>query len=483
VTAQAPADEGTRRQGPVVAPSSDDPVVRLASEAVGGPLGRHARTGRSWWTPVRVMVAMVFLASLLGYAQHLPCRNENWISPGNYAHACYSDIPPLYFGRGLQQGEVPYIDQPAEHRVEYPVLTGLGMWLTASLVPHVSDGTEQTRWFYDLNVLVFAICAAVMVIATARTAGRRPWDAAMVALAPTLALAGAINWDLYAVALLSAAMASWARRRTVLAGVFVGLAAAAKFYPVIALGPLFLLCLRTGRLRDFWRTFVAAAGAWLVVNLPVMLADFHGWAYFYSFNRARGESWGSLWVVLTQQGHGVPPQALNTLVGGLFAACCIAIAGLVMTAQRRPRLPQVAFLAVAAFLLTNKVYSPQYVLWLIPLAVLARPSWRDFLIWQAGEVLHYVGTWMFLLGTTNQDVTANRSLDSTPYDLTVLAHIAATLYLVVMVVRDIVRPSHDIVRRDGVDDPAGGVLDGAPDVLRLRVAPRPSSEEPELTSR
>jgi hypothetical protein len=31
------------------------------------------------------------------------------------------------------------------------------------------------------------------------------------------------------------------------------------------------------------------------------------------------------------------------------------------------------------------------------------------------------------------------------------------------VVRDVLRPERDVVRRDGVDDPAGGVLDGAPD--------------------
>ena len=34
------------------------------------------------------------------------------------------------------------------------------------------------------------------------------------------------------------------------------------------------------------------------------------------------------------------------------------------------------FLIVVAFTLTNKVYSPQYSLWLVPLAVMARPRWR-----------------------------------------------------------------------------------------------------------
>ena len=49
-----------------------------------------------------------------------------------------------------------------------------------------------------------------------------------------------------------------------------------------------------------------------------------------------------------------------------------------------------AFLVVAAFLMTNKVYSPQYVLWLLPLMILARPKWRDWLIFTAGELIYFV---------------------------------------------------------------------------------------------
>ena len=48
---------------------------------------------------------------------------------------------------------------------------------------------------------------------------------------------------------------------------------------------------------------------------------------------------------------------------------------------------------VAALVLSNKVYSPQYVLWLLPLAVLARPRWRDLLIWQGAEVLYFLAIW------------------------------------------------------------------------------------------
>ena len=60
---------------------------------------------------------------------------------------------------------------------------------------------------------------------------------------------------------------------------------------------------------------------------------------------------------------------------------------------------------------------------------------------------------------------ANRALGEDGYDVTVLAHIAGTVWLMAMVVRDILRPEHDPVRLDGSDDPAGGVLDHAPDAF------------------
>ena len=124
------------------------------------------------------------------------------------------------------------------------------------------------------RVPALAVCAGIAVAATALTAGRRPWDAALFALAPGLALAGTINWDLYAVALLAVGMLMWARSRPVAAGVLIGLAAAAKFYPLFVLGPLLVLCLRAGRMRELGQTAAAAAVAWAAVNVPVMLADF-----------------------------------------------------------------------------------------------------------------------------------------------------------------------------------------------------------------
>lgn len=450
-----------------VAPTRDDPVAHLAGEVIGGPLGDRARVPhRGWWTPVRVLLVVVFVVSGLGIVSKQHCRADGWSAPGQYTHACYSDIPPLYFARGLSDGDVPYVNQAPEKRVEYPVLTGAAMWVTAKFVPSSDDPSVRARWYFDINALALALCAAGVVVATIRTAGRRPWDAALFAAAPMLALTGTINWDLYAVLLLSLGMLAWARKRPVAAGVLIGFATAAKFYPLFIFGPLLLLCLRAGRLRELNRTFVAAVAAWMAVNVPVMLVDLDGWRQFYALSKERGAGFSSVWFVLSQQGHAVPDSALNLLAGGLFSGCCVAIAVLALTAKRRPRLAQLTFLVVAAFLVSNKVYSPQYVLWLLPLAALARPRWRDFLIWQAGEAIHFIGIWLLIAGYPPGD--ANRSLGADGYDVTVLAHLGGLLWLMAMVVRDIWHPEHDPVRADGSDDPGGGLLDGAPDTIRFR---------------
>ncbi|MEU9133626.1 hypothetical protein AB0D08_36990, partial [Kitasatospora sp. NPDC048540] len=129
---------------------------------------------------------------------------------------------------------------------------------------------------------------------------------------------------------------------------------------------------------------------------------------------------------------------------------------------------------VAAFVLTNKVYSPQYVLWLIPLAALARPRWRDFLIWQACEALYFLGVWSYLafIGDAKQ-----HGIGQDWYHVAIVLHLAGTLYLCFMVVRDILHPDRDPVRWDGSDDPSGGVLDFTSDAFVLGTARRLREEE------
>ncbi len=455
-----------------VSPSRDDPVVRAGSEVVGGPAGKRIRfgAGASWWNATRVLILLAVVTFALGLVQKKPCYDGAWFGYGSqYSKACYSDMPHLYPGRGFADGKVPYFDKTGDESMEYleyPVLTGGVMYVAGSVArAYGGDMTDEKKLFVMANALILMACAVIVVVAVARTSGRRPWDAAMVAAAPVLALNGIINWDLVAVALTAVAMMAWARRNVVLAGVLLGLATAAKLYPVLLLGPLFLLCLRSGRLPAFAKTTGAAIAAWLAVNLPVMIGAWDGWKLFYTFSQERGADFGSLWLILGQRFDPMDIDTLNTWVTVLLLLMAAGIAALAMCAPRRPRFAQLAFLIVAAFLFTNKVYSPQYVLWLLPLVVLARPRWRDVLIWQACEVIYFLGVWLYIESYAGGE--GSKGLSQNAYQVAIVIHLLGLLYIAAIVVRDILRPEHDPVRADGSDDPAGGVFDHAEDRLNF----------------
>jgi hypothetical protein len=178
------------------------------------------------------------------------------------------------------------------------------------------------------------------------------------------------------------------------------------------------------------------------------------------------------------------------LATGLFLLLCVGIAVLGLAAPRRPRLVSLLFLIVAAFVLTNKVYSPQYSLWLVPLAVMARPRWRDFLIWQAGEVVYFAAIWWFLVGYGVDDATGTdparptrlaivdpRGGDRSTWSSMVLQDMLSA--------RSRCRCAGDGFEEDR-DDPGGGVVRrrAGPTSSRLawREARRPSNRDATLVS-
>jgi uncharacterized membrane protein len=451
---------------------------------------------------VGVGVVASALAALLGYAQKLPCSSGGgWTSfTGQFRDACYTDIYPLYYNEGLSAGKVPYYGHP----VEYPVLIGAMMQAAAWAVHSVTDPTSRGKDFYYVTVLLLAVCLIAGVLATAATAhkedsslpgGRPPvppdgapdgknrhyigradagWRAALlVALSPGLILAAFVNWDLFAMALAAGGLAAWAAKREWLAGALLGLAVATKFYPLLIFGALLLLCLRAGRMREFGRALGGGLAAWLVVNVPVALTATAGWGKFYAMSRGRGADWGSVWSLFEH--YNVPvlgnssTGALNLLSSGAFLLACIGIAVLALTAPRRPRLPQLCFLLLAAFLILNKVWSPQYVIWLVPLAVLSRPRVWAYVIWQLAEVAYFFGIWgyfVYLYRTPGQGGYEGVTPDW--YFVILAARLLTVGLLASTMVVDILQPARDRLRSSGLnDDPAGGVLDGAPDRLVL----------------
>jgi uncharacterized membrane protein len=513
-------------------PSRTDFLGAALSNVVGGPVGRHAIIGRTrFLTPLRVMflIALVFMA--LGWSTKAPClqtvgtgpgdqRVANWQNQRAYYELCYSDTVPLYGAELLSQGRFPYKSswiekdasgkpqtrydgKPAVRYMEYPVLTGLYQYVSMSLAKTYTATSRmlplpvvaEVVVFFDVCALGLALAWLATVWATAGLAGRRVWDAALVGASPLVIFQIFTNFDALATALALGGLLAWARRRPVLAGVLIGLGGAAKLYPLLLLGPLLVLSIRTGRLREVVRTGVVAAMTWLLVNLPVLALFPRGWSEFFRLNARRGDDMDSLYSVIksftgwvgfdSDLGLWQPPNNLNTVVLVLFVLCCAAIGYIALTAPRRPRVAQLAFLVVVAFLLTNKVWSPQFSLWLVPLAVLALPHRRILLAWMTIDALVWVPRMYYLYSVPD------RGLPQQWFTTTVLLRDVAVLILCALVVRQIYRPEEDLVRWGGrVDDPAGGVFDRAADAppgwlpgwLRPRGLPRPVAATPDFAS-
>lgn len=421
------------------------------------------------FTVERVLIVLTVIAALLAVLAKDYCRVNGWETPGQFYATCYSDFPELFKNRGLGDGVFPFFTQGS--LFEYPVLMGIIAGVTALMVPGQGVGSERILGYFDVNATLIVAVWMVTVILTARINKRRPWDAAMVAVAPGIILAGFINWDMWAVGLLALGMYFFARDKLILAGVFIGLGTATKLYPLLILGAVLVLSLRSGKFRAFFVTAGAALASWLAVNLPLAALNPAGWRYFFEFTQSRPAGYSSPWfaynlVADRLQWMQMNAATINTLALYLFIAACALIGILALCAPQRPRIAQLAFLIVAAFILTNKVYSPQFVIWLIPLLALARPRWRDFLIWQAAEGLHWAAIWMYL-GQATSGGSVQHNLDMSYYVLAVGLHMVVTAYLMARIIMDIWDPAQDPLRIDGEDDPHGGPFDGARDWLRV----------------
>ncbi|NUP25421.1 MAG: DUF2029 domain-containing protein [Nocardia sp.] len=459
----------------------------------------------------------------------------DWNNGRQYTAMCYSDTVPLYGAERLNEGAFPYKKSWVEEtpgggtevrHMEYPVLSGMyqyvSMLVAKSWDASPLPGALQVVLYFNVVALGLSAAWLVTIWATALLSGRRVWDAALVACSPLVIVHGFTNFDFLATAFAALGLLAWARRRPLLAGILLGLGGAAKLYPLLLLGPIVVLCLRADpmqrtprahqatRLRDIdsvaaLRTWLeelpartrllgarplgaagltvgGALGTWALVNLPIALLYPDGWREFFRLNTTRHADPDSLYNVVVSftdwsgfdgvLRHGEPPTILNLVSLLLFVAACLGIAYIGLTAPRRPRLAQLCFLVIAAFLLTNKVWSPQYSLWLVPIAVLALPHRRVLLAWMTIDALVWVPRMFYYLGVDR------KGLPEQWFTATVLLRDLAVIGLCALIIRQIYRPEQDLVRRDRVDDPVGGVVDDAgdpllpwlPEILRPRIS-------------
>ncbi|MCD0442096.1 glycosyltransferase 87 family protein [Glycomyces sp. A-F 0318] len=468
-SAEPPSTPQTR-----AAPTLTDRVARFASGFIGGPAGDHAvdPPRRRYWTPLRVILLTGLIAFAVNWLQKYPCAAGGWVDWQQYTGACYTDIRALWGAERLNEGAVPYRDHP----VEYPVLTGWFMGILGQIAYRAGSvlGTDGGPIFWHLNAVVLFICgaAAIAVLHRIREDNRRtdlpgpdpdpallrarpsrPWDAMMLAAAPVILVTATVNWDLFAVALAMPFFLYWQRGRPVAAGLFLGLAVAAKFYALLFIGPLLVLALRRREPLPALKAVATAAVVWAAINAPVAYFWRESWMRFFELNSERPVDWGTGWYVvrgLTGWEALWDSEFVNDMYLVLFALSCLGIAALGFFAQRRapmedaaPRLAQLCFLVLAAFLLFGKVWSQQYVLWLLPLAVLARPKWGFFLVWQAAELFYFFAFYGKMLQVSAEE---GRGIPEGLFLAAAASRWLAVAVMCALVVQEVLIPRLDAVR-------------------------------------
>ncbi|WP_333619792.1 glycosyltransferase family 87 protein [Dietzia sp.] len=465
----------------------DGPLLPVA-EAWGGPLGKHAVVGRQRWvTPLRVVLlfAVIFLA--FGFFSKAGCLETTHPTDGSepslmwdgrqYYKACYADPIPLWGVEGLSQGAFPYkfgwvegegADQITRY-MEYPVLTGLWQYASAQValgwdhLQHMGalPGPIPVIKYFSVVVVGMAFFWLLAVWATYRSTGRRPWDTLFMAASPLVIFQAFTNFDAMAVAASALALMFWSRRMPKWAGFAIGIGVAMKLYPLFLFGALLVVALRARKYVDLLWAICVAVLTWSVVNLPIALLFPEGWREFFRLNNDRPQNPESIYAAisgLTSWGGfdapGEIPSTLNTVSLVLFAAGCVGVLAIGLTARKTPRIAQLAFLIVAIFLLTNKVWSPQYSLWLVPLAVLAIPRARVLLPWMVFDALLWVAHMSYFAGTES------KGLNPEWFHLLVLIRDGLVVYVCAAIVWEIYRPSRDLVRRWHADLPGGDPLLG-----------------------
>jgi hypothetical protein len=293
------------------------------------------------------------------------------------------------YGLAVVRGDVPYRD----FRVEYPPGA-----LPAFVVPAIGQPGFQ-RFNSDFQVLM-GLCAAAALLAMAY---------ALLALrAPPSRLAGALGffalaplvlgsvliyrYDLWPAALAVGGLAAILAGRRRLGFAALGFGLAAKVFPGVLVPPAVAYVWRSRGRREALVCLACAVAALAVVVVPFLVLAPHGlWASIarQGSRPLQIESLGSGILLAAHQvggfhltmvtSHGSQnlggslPDALGTAESVLLPLALLGIWTAAALGPAQPeRLVRYSAAAVTAFVAFDKVLSPQFMVWLLPLVPLVR---------------------------------------------------------------------------------------------------------------
>lgn len=351
------------------------PIAKLTSNTEASPI---------WWKDSRFVGSLLAMTGWLVWAYarlRPPIRIMKAFHPLTgydrwaYSHLAYSDIIAIYRTHHLSLHLLPYIHS----RIEYPVVMGVMMWLS-SLAPGF--------WgYFTVSALVIWGVALISLVLLRRVS---PKTYHWMAWSPLLLIYGLLNWDLVGIFFLISGWFLYREKRWHGAAAMLSLGVFFKLFPIFLLPFIAVELYREGRIGILARMLGTFLAVGLTVNLPFALTNFRNWSFFFRFNANRAvgaDLWSNQWIRVS---------SVPTVDGLSLAIVASALAWLLWQVyQGAPAMPAAAKL-FALFLMINKVYSPQYMLWMLALAVMAEWPVASYALLAAGGLADYLNSMVIL---------------------------------------------------------------------------------------
>lgn len=232
-------------------------------------------------------------------------------------------------------------------------------------------GGGATRTSHAFVMVPFQLLTVVAVWALrTRTS---PWLAALVALWPLNAFFWEFRFDLVPAACLALGLLLAFRERWTLSGALLGLGAATKWVPGVAFAMLAVWLLASARRTAFGKHVLAFTSVFVLLHLPFLLWSPDATLFAYRYFNGQGVTGETVWYLLLApldlasvdlHAFWLPADVPSWADSGTVVIQALLLLGLAVAAvQARTSLRAgvaIAATAPVVFLLTNRVFSPQY---------------------------------------------------------------------------------------------------------------------------
>ena len=305
------------------------------------------------------------------------------------------------------------------HPVEYPALTGLIMWLISFFVP--TSNTAVINYYQITAVFQIVIFGLTTYIISKLTKKKY---AIYFAISPAVLYSLNRNWDIWAIITLIWAVTLFEKHQYKKSAILLAFSIATKFFPVVLLMPIAVELIRKKKLKVYLQYLSLALLTWLLINAPFMLINFKGWSYFYEFSFNRGLGSASIFELANI--FGIDFLNKNSIYYLLNISIMLVLFLYFWNSKNIVSLRLSSFLTMFAFMLFNKQYSMQYVIWLTALAVIAMSLISSsnrlktlvfFSLWQISELLFQYSFFQHILTSTfaNTDTPVNPEISEFTY--------------------------------------------------------------------